>query len=96
MVMNKNAIFLAIGAAAVLAIVLAPSLAPYASAVRADRETIDCTNQGGGSPGGPGPGPCPGGSSGSTSITETCTPRNRGADADCSGSEATTDPVNPP
>ena len=41
--MNINAIFLAIGIAAVLAVALAPSLGNDASA----RKTVDCENRGG-------------------------------------------------
>lgn len=41
--MNKNAIFLAIGVAAVLAVALAPSLGSDASA----EKTVKCTNGGG-------------------------------------------------
>lgn len=41
--MNKNAIFLAIGIAAVLAVALAPSLGSDASA----RKEVECTNGGG-------------------------------------------------
>ena len=41
--MNINAIFLAIGIAAILAVALAPSLGNDASA----RKTVDCENRGG-------------------------------------------------
>jgi hypothetical protein len=41
--MNKNAIFLALGLAAVLAVALAPSLGSDASA----KKTVECTNGGG-------------------------------------------------
>lgn len=41
--MNKNAIFLAIGVAAVLAVALAPSVGNVASA----EKTVECSNGGG-------------------------------------------------
>jgi hypothetical protein len=91
--MNKNTIFLTIGVAAVLAVVLAPSLATHASAVPAPRETQTCTQDSTGRTIGT---DCPGESQKSPQRTESCTPRNRGADADCSGAEVTNPPVNPP
>jgi hypothetical protein len=93
---NEKTSLLLLGIAAVLSVVLAPSLVPTASADPAPKTEENCTQDTGGGER-ESDGECPGKSNeNNKNKDEECTPRNRGHEDDCAGAEVIEDPVNPP